>query len=172
MRISSLLTSLLLAGPLTGSAVAQSVEDGNKAVVRAMVEAINERDLDRLDGLVAPDVVRHSQSTPGVRVRSLEDFKAFLEGDFASVPDSRITCPMVIAEGDHVATWCQYAGTQDGPFGPYPPSGKELRLDFGSVMRLEQARIVEMWVVWDNLAALTQLGHLEMPDAPSGGGQP
>lgn len=163
MRTTALLVGLATAGLFTAPLVAQDVEAANEATARAMVEAINVRDLDRLDGLVAADVVRHSQSTPGVVVRSLEDFKTFLRTDFTSVPDSEITCPMVIADETHVAAWCRYEGIQKGPFGPYPPSGERLSLDFGSVMRMERGRIAEMWVVWDNLTALTQLGHVEPP---------
>lgn len=171
MRVTALLLGLAAAGLAATPAAGQDAEARNEAAVRAMVEAVNVRDLDRLDGLIAADVVRHSQSTPGVRVRSLEDFKAFLRGDFASVPDSKITCPIVLADGEHVATWCRYDGTQEGPFGPYPPSGKRLSLDFASVMRMEDGKVAEMWVVWDNLTALTQLGHVEPPGELSEGGR-
>jgi uncharacterized membrane protein len=41
-------------------------EAENIRVVTAMVEAINDRDLDRLDTLVAADIVRHSAATEGV----------------------------------------------------------------------------------------------------------
>lgn len=140
-------------------------EERNKAVVRAMLDAINARDLDALDDLLAPDLVRHSQSTPGIEVRNREDMKAFLRADFEAVPDSVQTSPMMVAEGDLVAVWCAYAGTQRGRLGPFPPSGKPLELDYAGFARLEDGKIVEMWAVWDNLAALTQLGHIEPPGA-------
>lgn len=160
--------SLVLAATLA----AQTTEEANVATFRAMTDAINARDLDALDALVAEDVVRHSQSTPGVVVESLEDFKAFLRTDFATVPDSEVECPMVIAEGDLVASWCSYEGTQEGPMGPFPPSGKRLDLDFAGFLRFEDGKIAEMWVVWDNLTGLAQLGHWPPPDATSAGGEP
>lgn len=164
MAVRNALTVLLLLACLPAIASGQSTTgETNKAVVRAMLEAIDSRQLDRLDALVADDVVRHSPSTPGVRVRSLADFKAYLRSDFAAVPDSRQRCPTVIAEGDMVAGWCSYEGTQTGPMGPFPPSGKRLRLWFSSIVRFEDGKIAEMWVVWDNLSALTQLGHLSAP---------
>ena len=173
MRISPLLLGLAAAGlTATPPLFAQDAEATNEAAVRAMVEAVNARDLARLDDVLAADVVRHSQSTPGVEVRSLADFKAFLRSDFASVPDSEITCPMVVADATHVATWCRYEGTQEGSLGPYPPSGERLSLDFASVMRMEEGKIAEMWTVWDNLTALTQLGHVEPPGALFEGQEP
>lgn len=168
----ALLLSLILTGAFVPSLAAQTVEERNKAMVRAMVEAINARDLDALDDLMAEDLVRRSQSTAAIEVKSLADFKAFLRSDFAAVPDSRQECPIMIAEGDHVATWCRYTGTQQGALGPFPPTGKPLSLDFAGVLRLEDGKIAEMWVVWDNLTALTQLGHLPAPGAMFEGEQP
>lgn len=147
---------LLLAGPLT----AQTTEERNEATFRAMVEAMEARDLDRLDDLIAPDVVRRSQATPGVVVEGLEDFKAFLRSDWAVVPDSRQTCPLTVAEGDRMVVWCNYEGTQQGPMGPFPATGKSVALDFGGVLRFEDGKVAEIRAVWDRVAALTQLGHL------------
>lgn len=145
-----------------GPVVAQV--EANKEVVRRFVAATNARDFDALDELVAPDVVRHSQSTPGVTVGSLDEFKAFLRQDLTAVPDAVQTLRMIVAEGDLVAVWANYAGTQTGPMGPFPPSGRKLDLDFAGVLRIDDdGHIAEIWVVWDNVAALTQLGHMEPP---------
>ena len=51
-------------------------EAENIKIVAAMVDAINDRDLDRLDLLIAPNVVRHSAATIGIKVTNLEKFKA------------------------------------------------------------------------------------------------
>ena len=135
--------------------------NANKELVRRMVAAINERDLDGLDGILAADLARHCPATPDFRVRSLEEFKEFLRADLASVPDSVVTIEQILAEGDLVSTWCTYAGTQEGPMGPFPPSGKRLEIPFGSHLRIENGRIAEIWVTWDNLSALVALGHID-----------
>ena len=142
-----------------------SVED-NKELIRRFGEAMNSRRLDILDEIVAPNFVRHCQATPEVDVRSLQGFKEFLRHDFAAFPDSVQTARHVVAESDFVAVWATYEGTQKGPMGPFPASGKRMVLDFAAFLRLENAKIAEMWVTWDNLAALAQLGHL--PPAPDG----
>jgi predicted ester cyclase len=139
-----------------------STVEQNKALVRRSGEAMNARQLDLLDEIVAPDFVRHCQATPGIAVRSLQAFKAFLRDDTAAFPDSVQTLTHMVAEGDLVAVWVTYEGTQRGPMGPFPPSGKRMLLDFGAVLRVEGGKLAEMWVTWDNMAALTQLGHLPM----------
>jgi len=128
-------------------------------VVLGMVEAVNRRDLDALDAFVAPDVRRHSAATPDVTVENLEQFKAFLRADFAAVPDSVQKVDMIFAAGDMVAVRGTYEGTQTGRMGPFPPSGRKLTIPFIGILRVLKGKVAEIWVEWDNLNALTQLGH-------------
>jgi predicted ester cyclase len=47
--------------------------------------------------------------------------------------------------------------------GPFPPGGKRVELPFMAILRIEDDKIAEMWVEWDNVSILTQLGHLPDP---------
>jgi predicted ester cyclase len=47
--------------------------------------------------------------------------------------------------------------------GPFPASGKKLELPFIGILRIEDGKVAEIWVEWDNLYALAQLGLLEPP---------
>lgn len=134
----------------------------NKALARRMGEAIDARRLDLLDDIVDQNFVRHCQATPQIDVRNLAAFKEFLRQDAAAFPDSAQTLRHILAEGDLVAVWITYSGTQQGAMGPFPPSGKRMQIDFGAVLRVENGKIAEMWVTWDNIAVLAQLGHLSM----------
>ena len=73
-------------------------------------------------------------------------------------PDSVQTITHLVAEGNVVAVWTTYEGTQQGPMGPFPPSGRRARFDFGAVFRVEHAKIAEWWVTWDNMVVLRALG--------------
>jgi steroid delta-isomerase-like uncharacterized protein len=137
--------------------------DRNKDTVRRMIEAINARDFEVLDELVADDVHRHSGATPEVTVENLEQFKSFLRQDLAAVPDAQQEIHFMLAEDDRVAVYVTYRGTQRGQFGPFPPSNNSLELPFIGILRLEDGKIAEIWVEWDNLNALTQLGHFAPP---------
>ncbi len=139
----------------------------NKALVRRFGEAMNTRRLELLDDVLAPDFARHCQATPGVRVTNREEFKDFLRQDLATFPDSVQMPVHLVAEDDLVAAWLTYEGTQLGPMGPFPASGKKMRLEFGAFVRIENGRIAEMWVTWDNVAALTQLGHVPPVPVPA-----
>jgi len=137
-----------------------TISEENKAVARRFGEAMNARRFDLLDELVAPGFIRHCQATPEVTIRSLDQFKDYLRQDAAVFPDSRQTLQHMLAEGDLVAVWATYEGTQKGQMGPFPPSGKSMRVDFSAVLRVENGKIAEMWVTWDNMTILAQLGHL------------
>jgi ketosteroid isomerase-like protein len=43
----------------------------NKAVIRRFFDAWNSRQPDTFDDLIAPNVVRHCEATPGIEARSL-----------------------------------------------------------------------------------------------------
>jgi steroid delta-isomerase-like uncharacterized protein len=134
----------------------------NKTVIRRFLDAWNNRQPDAFDSLIAPDVVRHCQATPGLEVGSLAQLKEFLRQDTAVFPDSRQTIVHMVAEGDLVGLWATYQGTQRGPIGPLPASGARAQFDFGAVFRMADGKIAEWWVTWDNMTVLRQLGH--MPD--------
>ncbi len=131
----------------------------NKETVRQMVGAVNTRDYEVMDELFIPDFVRHCQATPDVNIKSLEEMKEFLKGDLKVFPDSHIDIKMLIAEGDLIAGLFTFVATQEGAMGPFPASGKKLDLNYLGIMRFEDGKIAEMWVEWDNLTILTQLGH-------------
>jgi steroid delta-isomerase-like uncharacterized protein len=137
----------------------------NKRVVRHFLDAVNKQDWSALDGIVAPDVVRHGSGGPAVR--SLEGLREFLRGEARTFPDARETVQWLVAEGDMVAARLAFRGTQLGPLGPFPPSGRTLQADFQAMFRIAEGRVAEVWAVWDTLAALRELGHWPADPGPA-----
>jgi predicted ester cyclase len=135
----------------------------NEDIVLRMIEAVNTRDFDALDDIVSPTVRRYSGATPEVQVTSLDEFKAFLHADLAAVPDAMQEVNLIFSSGDMVAVHEIYRGTQTGQMGPFPPSGRSLELPFIGLLRVEDGKVAEIWVEWDNLNALAQLGHFPPP---------
>ena len=142
----------------------------SEAVVLRMIDAVNTRDFDALDDLVAPDVRRYSGATPDVKVESLEDFKAFLHQDLSAVPDAQQEVNLIFSNGPLVAVHVTYKGTQSGQMGPFAASNRRLELPFIGILRVEGGKIAEIWVEWDNLNALAQLGHFPPPDTEAATG--
>jgi len=149
---------LSMAGTSLNCACWRDDAQNNKEVVLKTFEALNNREYDGLDQFIAKGYKRHCQATPEAKVESLDDFIALLEEYDKTFPDGEAKLEWVIAEGDLVAFWGTYSGTQEGPMGPFPVTGKRMVSDMSGFHRLENGKIVETWVTWDNIAALVQLG--------------
>ena len=154
---------LLLVAGIVWLSPSYAEDSEHIAAAMAMVEAINHRDLGALDDLIAPDMVRHSAATAGVTVNSLDQFKAYLESDFLAVPDSVMNVDIIFGSSEFVSMRATYSGTQTGQMGPFPPSGKAFELPFIGILKFRDGKISEMWVEWDNVYALSQLGHFNQP---------
>lgn len=133
------------------------------ALVIEFFDAMNDRELNRLDAIVAADFVRHCQATPDVDVQSLDDFKAFLDAYTAVFPDNVQTPIHIAADGGLIGIFATYEGTHLGPFGSFEATGKRAIFDFAGMFKLTDGKLSELWVTWDNMAILGQLGLL--PDS-------
>ena len=139
--------------------------EANKQIVHAFADAGNRNDVEAFDALLAPDFVRHCEATPEIAVASREEFKQFYVDTAMTFPDQQMTLDVLVAEGDRVAFWGKCSGTQEGPMGPFPPTGRRLESEIGGMFRIEGGMLAELWVTWDNLAGLVQLGHFPPPES-------
>jgi len=139
------------------------MNETNKKIVRSFADAGNRNDVEAFDLLLAPDFVRHCEATPEVHVTSCEDFKQFYRETAKTFPDQRMNIDVMVAEEDRVAFWGTFSGTQKGSMGPFPPTGQRMQSDIAGMFRIESGKIAELWVTWDNLSGLMQLGLFPLP---------
>ena len=139
--------------------------EANKQLVRQFTEATNAADWEALAAVVSKDFTRHSAATAGPPVTSRDAFIELQESFLVSLPDQHVTIQQLVAEGDLVAGLSTYSGTHTGPMGDIPPTGLAAEMPFLALFRIESGQIAELWVEWDNLAMLNQLG-LFPPPAP------
>jgi steroid delta-isomerase-like uncharacterized protein len=137
--------------------------ENNKAAVTAFILAVNEQEWATLDAIIADDVVRRSRTYGETELRGRKQLVKFLKGEAVTFPDAVQKILYLVAEEDRVAAALQFTGTQKGAMGPFPASGRRVRANFLAMFKLKDGRISEIWVEWDNLSALLQLGHLTLP---------
>ncbi len=139
----------------------------NKALIRQIVnEGVNTGNLEVFRELLAPNYARHSQATTEMpELHGLEPMLAFLQATFTAFPDWHEEIELMIAEGDKVAYITTGTGTHTGPMGDIPPTGKQVKVVNYIVQCIENGKIAETWVGWDNLAVLAQLGLFPPPGA-------
>jgi steroid delta-isomerase-like uncharacterized protein len=139
--------------------------EANKALVLRFAEAQNNLDYELLEELVADDLRRHCQATPDIDVRSRDEFLDLLRFWETATPDMRVTINQMLAEDDRVAVHATLVGTQSGPIGDIPATGRPIRSDYLAILRIADNQIAEIWVEWDNVTILTQLGMFPPPEA-------
>jgi predicted ester cyclase len=144
-----------------------NLEQKNKEIVQKTFEIVGNGEYEEMSTYIAESYVRHCQATPDLIIESLDAFKEFIRTDRKSIPNQKLKIKMLVAEGDLVAFWATYTGTQTGQMGPFPPTGRSAELDFAGVHRLENGKVVETWVTWDNITILSQLGHFPPKQNPA-----
>jgi predicted ester cyclase len=145
----------------------QEIEEQNMAIVRQTHAALANGDLEAFKAALAPNYVRHCQAMPPElqEIRGTEPFLAFIEEFVSGVGVYQDTIGPMIAQGDMVAYVSTMTGTQTGPIGDLPASGKTFTVVNIIIQRLEGGKVAETWVSWDNVAMLSQLGFFAPPVA-------
>jgi len=92
-----------------------------------------------------------------------EQFFGFLEEWLRAVPGYTDTISNTIAYGDKVAYISTMTGTHTGPLGEIPATGKTFTLVDIIMQRLDDGKVVDTWVSWDNVVFLSQLGLIPAP---------
>lgn len=136
--------------------------EANKATVKRMLERLSAGDVAGFTDALAPDYVRHSQAMPPdlQEIRGKEMMHEWLMSNLLPFPDYKEEIEWLIGEGDFVAWRSRGTGTQSGPLGPFQPTGKRMDVVIIGMHRFAEGSVVETWTSWDNLAVLTQLGHM------------
>jgi predicted ester cyclase len=163
VRVVVAVAMLLFAVSIVGCSSCEQELESNKAIVLKAAEALANHEYGTLDQFFTQDYQRHCQATPEATVNSLDDFKALAEQFDQSFTDVEMTIDMLVAEGDMVAVYGVYSGTHTGQMGPHSPTGKRVDSDFAGIHRIENGKIAETWVTWDNVAILAQLGLFPPP---------
>lgn len=136
----------------------------NKAIVHRYVEeGYNGRNTAVLDELFAADFVNHDPTQPAAR--DLEGLKQLMLAQHAAFPDVRVTIEDMVAEGDRVAKRFTLRGTNTGDFNGIPATGRQIVIEGLDILRVSDGKIREIWVAYDMLGVLQQLGVMPQPEA-------
>jgi steroid delta-isomerase-like uncharacterized protein len=109
------------------------------------------------DELMSTDVIYHFNSSPEPIV-GLEANKAFNASLFQGFPDIHYEIEDTIAEGDRVVYRTTIQGTHTGEFLGIPPTGKCVKINDFTLLRISEGKILEWWYECNLLAVMQQLG--------------
>jgi predicted ester cyclase len=142
--------------------------DVHKAIARRFVEDLwNRAQLDIADEIFSSTCVPHTYTYTGdsdrdgdsEARRGPQHIKAIVAGWRRAFPDWHIRIEDMLAEGDRVMLLTTGAGTHRGPLMGISPTGRRVMFTGMRVLRFENQRIVEYWVLWDWQGLWRQLGR-------------
>ncbi|NUS08759.1 MAG: SnoaL-like domain-containing protein [Nonomuraea sp.] len=113
--------------------------EGPVAVVRAIIAARENDDLDESLRHIAPDSLDQ-----GSRV-SREDWRRKWEHMRAGCPDMEVTTEHSVENGEWVANRYTIRGTHTGDFFGQPPTGERFEIRGMDMVRVRDGRLVEHW---------------------------
>jgi steroid delta-isomerase-like uncharacterized protein len=135
----------------------------NVKAVQAEQAAFNERDWDTIRELIAEDCVfvdargEHHEGPDGF-------IDGYSKGWSDAFSDGHISDAKFYDAGDTVVTEFIGSGTNDGPLGPLPATGRRGEVPYLEIYHFNaDGQVIGGRAYFDQLALLVQLGHAEAP---------
>jgi steroid delta-isomerase-like uncharacterized protein len=134
-----------------------SVEANKDIARRYFEEFVNERRLDVLEELVAPDAVDETRAYSGGS-GDRDDFRQHALWLWESVQDVKATITDLIAEGDRVVVYWRIEGIHQGTIFGVPGTGKAFTGNSISTITIQDGKVVRYTVLPDRLGIIKQIG--------------
>ncbi len=133
--------------------------DANMALVRQWVEQVwNRAELDRIADFHTP--VFENEGRPATP----DEVKQWHVNNRLTFPDIHYVIEDMFASEDRVALRWRASATHEGSmWNMIPPTGKKISWTGMHLLRLLNARIVEVWALQNNSAQLQQMGVTLLP---------
>ena len=125
------------------------MSEENKIMVRRLMEAINEGNMDVVDELFVPKLARPMK-------RSFIAFRS-------AFADWRMWREEPVAEGNTVVGRFRCSGANPGELKGVPPVGRRIEVDEVYFLRVVDGKFVDFRRLEDDLARLQQLGLIPSP---------
>lgn len=139
----------------------------NEAVARKGFDAFSSGDLSIVDEITAAGAVGHDPALPE-DTHGPEGTKQVIQMYRAAFSDLSFTIEDCFSDGDLVCIRWSSSGTNDGELMGMPATGKHVENSGISIDKIEDGKIVESWIQWDNAGLMRDLGVGEPAGAAAG----
>lgn len=121
-------------------------EEANKEFIQRYFADFNEDWQAALEEYVADEVLKHH----------IDIFEAAL-------PGYQLKAEEMLAEGNNVFVRTTLTGAHTGDLMGIPPTGKPVEISLALVYRIEDGKIVDHWMLADQLTLMQQIGVIPAP---------
>ena len=159
---------LLLVSSLSVSSGCQSERENEISEEEASIlldrymETMNNADMALIDEIISPEYVLRSPMFPEPIV-GIDGYKAVVTNTTNTFSEFRAVIDEVAVHGDQIWGRFSLSGTNTGPLGDLPPTGKSFRITGFAVTRVADGMIMEDETSWNVLDLYQQLGFTLMP---------
>ncbi len=126
------------------------------------METMNEADMALIDEIISPEFVLRSPMFPDA-ISGIEAYKFLVTNTANTFSDFNATIDDFLVRGDEIWGRFSLSGTNTGPLGELPPTGKSFSLTGLAVTRVADGMIVEDETFWNVLDLYQQLGFTLTP---------
>jgi predicted ester cyclase len=131
------------------------LENENTAIVRRWFQEVwNQRRLETIDELLAPDAVAHDLGGSGASTIGPREFKIAAEQLLTAFGEAHFTVEDIFGVGDRVAVRLTARLRNTGPLGVLPPTGTEVSVPVMCIVHVRDGKLIEGWNAWDVVTAL------------------
>jgi steroid delta-isomerase-like uncharacterized protein len=128
-------------------------------LIREIVDGWNTNDPDRVVRLYAPDFIEEDVGMAKPR-HGAESIRLLMRLYRRAFPDLQIVPAEVVVQDDCVTFAWELCGTHRGTLMNIPPTGRQVRVQGVSVMRLENGQVKSARRIWDLAGMLRTFGLL------------
>lgn len=134
------------------------VAEKNKELVLTMNQEVwNKGNLAVIEELYSPSFVQHFLPDNS-EVQGIEALREHVKEHREAFPDWREEIHHIVAEKDLVVLQFESSGTNLGSWLGNPPTGKKVRINEFVILRIENGKIAEQWLMPDIYNLRRQLG--------------
>lgn len=155
----------IVEAPVIVVAADDAREQANLAVIKQQHDAFNAKKAADVLALFTDDAMESDQAAPA-DARGKQALAQGLQMFWKGFPDVKLDVPKLWAAGDYVVAEGTFTGTNTGPMGKMPKTGKRVTLHYAEVFKLKDGKITETWRFWNGIAMARQLGLIPEPPAP------
>jgi len=134
-----------------------ALEEQNSELIRSFFKEWNNRDMDKINEMYAPDAKYHHPSLGTSSVSFEETFEG-IKMLWQAFPDITVDIEDLIAKGNKVVVRFIGRGTHQEDFGGIPATGNKTEAGAIEIFRIENGKIIEAWEISDRLGLMMQLG--------------
>lgn len=132
--------------------------EANKELVRRVNDGLNDQSESAFADHHATDLVLHDA---GEEIHGIDAALARERAIWNAFPDLHHTIEAIVCEGETVAYRFTATGTHDGDFRGIEPTGREVTITGHGTVRIEGDELAEVWLDYDRLGMLQQLGVVD-----------